>query len=45
VLVPSDLRMSIGEFDTLRAGIGDAICGKGPDRWLTITFTADPAHL
>ena len=45
VLVPSDLRMSIGEFDTLRAEIGDAIGGKGPDRWLTITFTADPAHL
>lgn len=45
VLVPSDLRISIAEFDKLRTEIGDAIGGKGPDRWLTISFTADPAHL
>ena len=45
VLVPPELRLSIAEFDTLRTEIGDAIGGKGPDRWLTITFTADPAHL
>ncbi len=29
VLVPSDLRISIGEFDTLRTEIGDAIGGSG----------------
>ncbi|MGE5154498.1 MAG: cation diffusion facilitator family transporter [Bdellovibrio bacteriovorus] len=45
VLVPSDLRASIGEIDALRAQIGAAIGGAGPDRWLTILFTADPAEL
>jgi predicted Co/Zn/Cd cation transporter (cation efflux family) len=45
VLVPAELRMSIGELDALRAEIGEAIGGEGPDRWLTIVFTADPAGL
>ena len=45
VLMPSELRMSIAEFDALRIEIGDAIGGKGPDRWLTIAFTADPGQL
>lgn len=29
------------EWDLLRDELGDAIGGKGPDRWLTITFTSD----
>lgn len=36
---------TIEHFDTLRAEIGDAIGSGGPDRWLTIVFTADPAEL
>jgi predicted Co/Zn/Cd cation transporter (cation efflux family) len=36
---------TVGHFDALRAEIGEAIGGEGPDRWLTIMFTADPAHL
>ena len=35
----------VSEIDALRAEIGDAIGGAGPDRWLTIVFTADPVHL
>lgn len=45
VLVPSELRLSMAEFDACRAEIGAAIGGEGPDRWLTIQFTADPGHL
>lgn len=45
VLVPSDLRVPVGEIDALRAEIGTAIGGAGPDRWLTILFTADPTQL
>lgn len=29
------------EWDILRDELGDAIGGKGPDRWLTITFVSD----
>jgi len=29
------------EWDMLRDELGDAIGGKGPDRWLTITFVSD----
>ncbi len=36
---------TIEHFDELRAEIGEAIGGGGPDRWLTIVFTADPAEL
>jgi predicted Co/Zn/Cd cation transporter (cation efflux family) len=45
VLVPDDLQLPVTEIDALRNEIGAAIGGAGPDRWLTITFTADPAHL
>lgn len=45
VLVPSDLETSVGAIDLLRAEIGAAIGNAGPDRWLTILFTADPAEL
>ncbi|MGQ3673106.1 cation diffusion facilitator family transporter [Xanthobacter sp. TB0136] len=30
------------EWDIIRDEIGDAIGDEGPDRWLTIAFTADP---
>lgn len=33
--------MSIAAADEIRREIGDAIGGEGPDRWLTIDFTAD----
>jgi predicted Co/Zn/Cd cation transporter (cation efflux family) len=36
---------TIEHFDQLRAEIGEGIGGAGPDRWLTIMFTADPAEL
>lgn len=36
---------SIEHFDALRAEIGTAIGDAGPDRWLTIMFTANPAEL
>lgn len=45
VLLPVEQRLSIGELDALRAEIGEAIGGAGPERWLTIVFTADPAEL
>lgn len=32
----------IEDWDALRDEIGAAIGGEGPDRWLTIAFTADP---
>lgn len=37
--------MSIAAADTIRREIGDAIGDEGPDRWLTIDFTADPRWL
>lgn len=45
VLVPRDLAVSVTRIDALRAEIADAIGGAGPDQWLTILFTADPAQL
>ncbi len=36
---------TIEHFDSLRQEIGVAIGEAGPDRWLTIVFTADPAQL
>lgn len=36
---------TIEHFDDLRREIGDAIGDHGPDRWLTIVFTANPAEL
>ncbi len=45
VLVPRDLRVPVAEIDALRGEIGTAIGEAGPERWLTILFTADPAQL
>jgi predicted Co/Zn/Cd cation transporter (cation efflux family) len=45
VLVPTELRLSVAELDRLRAEIGEAIGGAGPNRWLTIIFTGDAAQL
>jgi predicted Co/Zn/Cd cation transporter (cation efflux family) len=45
VLVSPDLSLPVTQIDALRAEIGNAIGGAGPDRWLTIVFTADPVHL
>jgi predicted Co/Zn/Cd cation transporter (cation efflux family) len=46
VLVPASYPpATVAHFDTLRAEIGAAIGEPGPDRWLTITFTADPGQL
>ncbi|WP_428668762.1 cation diffusion facilitator family transporter [Reyranella sp.] len=36
---------SIAATDAIRREIGDAIGGEGPQRWLTIDFTADPRWL
>jgi len=36
---------SIAAADSIRREIGDAIGGEGPQRWLTIDFTADPRWL
>ncbi|KAA0971933.1 cation transporter [Aureimonas fodinaquatilis] len=32
---------TIAEWDALRDEIGDAVGGKGPDRWLTVVFTGN----
>ena len=45
VLVPPELRLPVATLDAMRAEIGAAIGGEGPDRWLTISFTADAAQL
>ncbi|KAA6186701.1 cation transporter [Thiohalocapsa marina] len=45
VLVPPDLSLPVKTIDALRAEIGASIGGAGPDRWLTIVFTADPGQL
>ncbi|TVQ85464.1 MAG: cation transporter [Chromatiaceae bacterium] len=45
VLVPTDLSLPVTAIDAMRAEIGAAIGGAGPERWLTISFTADPAQL
>lgn len=36
---------SVGKADAIRREIADAIGGEGPNRWLTIDFTADPKWL
>jgi len=36
---------SVATADTIRREIADAIGGEGPQRWLTIDFTADPHWL
>jgi predicted Co/Zn/Cd cation transporter (cation efflux family) len=45
VLVPATLSLPVARIDAMRAEIGQAIGDAGPDRWLTIVFTADPAQL
>jgi predicted Co/Zn/Cd cation transporter (cation efflux family) len=45
VLVPPELCLPVTAIDAMRTEIGKAIGGAGPDRWLTITFTADPSQL
>ncbi|MCF1503801.1 cation transporter [Afifella sp. H1R] len=43
-IVPPDApARHIREWDALREEVGAAIGGEGPDRWLTIVFTGDPA--
>ncbi|WP_128255467.1 cation diffusion facilitator family transporter [Falsirhodobacter deserti] len=42
VIVPeAEATKPLAEWDALREELGEAIGGKGPDRWLTITFTSD----
>lgn len=42
-IVPQDLPITgVSDFDAIRAEVGEAIGGEGPDRWLTLAFTADP---
>lgn len=36
---------SVGKADAIRREIAEAIGGEGPNRWLTIDFTADPKWL
>lgn len=43
ILPPDFPARTIGEWDALRDEIGAAIGEEGPDRWLTIAFTGDPA--
>jgi cation diffusion facilitator family transporter len=46
IAVPSNLRLdSVATVDAIRRDIAEAIGGEGPDRWLTIDFTADPTWL
>jgi predicted Co/Zn/Cd cation transporter (cation efflux family) len=42
---PGMAARTIEHFDALREEIGDEIGDAGPDRWLTIVFTADPDQL
>jgi len=43
-IVPVDWpAKTLDEWDAIRDRIGAAIGGEGPDRWLTIAFTTDPA--
>jgi predicted Co/Zn/Cd cation transporter (cation efflux family) len=43
-IVPADAPpRDIAEWDVLRDEIGEAVGGDGPDRWLTVVFTGDPA--
>lgn len=44
--VPADTPLdSVGAADTIRREIAEALGGEGPQRWLTIDFTADPRWL
>ena len=42
-IVPADSPpRTIAQWDALREEVGELIGDEGPDRWLTILFTADP---
>jgi len=46
VSVPPETPLdSVAKADALRREIGEALGGEGPQRWLTIDFTADPRWL
>jgi len=45
VLVPESLTLPVSQIDAMRAEIGTEIGEAGPDRWLTIVFTANLADL
>jgi cation diffusion facilitator family transporter len=46
VHVPGDTPLaSVGAADAIRREIAEALGGEGPQRWLTIDFTADPCWL
>jgi cation diffusion facilitator family transporter len=46
VAVPPDMKLdNVAKVDAIRREIADAIGGEGPQRWLTIDFTADPRWL
>ncbi len=46
IAVPTDMRLdNVATVDAIRRDIAEAIGGEGPDRWLTIDFTADPNWL
>lgn len=46
VAVPHDRQLgTVATVDALRREIAEAIGGEGPQRWLTIDFTADPRWL
>jgi len=46
IAVPTGMRLdNVAAADAIRREIGQAIGGEGPQRWLTIDFTADPRWL
>jgi len=46
IAVPTGMRLdNVATVDAIRREIGQAIGGEGPQRWLTIDFTADPRWL
>jgi predicted Co/Zn/Cd cation transporter (cation efflux family) len=46
VAVPAGMRLdNVTMVDAIRREIAEAIGGEGPQRWLTIDFTADPRWL
>ena len=46
VAVPEGMRLdNMAAADAIRREIADALGGEGPQRWLTIDFTADPRWL
>lgn len=46
IAVPAGMRLdNVATVDAIRREIAQAIGGEGPQRWLTIDFTADPGWL